>query len=199
MIPQSKIVSRKGIFLAACALMLAFVGCITMPLGDPEKAKVDDKLVGAWLSPAENDGKATLFTVIPYDSRTCLVSEMEFKKDGDTITPSGRFDWKMWTVDVKGTTFASMEMKNPQFAFGQEAERFAVAKLTTTDDSITITPIKDDFVKNAKITTSKELEDLVGANLTNAAMFSDPLTLTKVKDDQKEAIGKVIDAFSQVK
>ncbi|HEX3358971.1 MAG TPA: hypothetical protein VHS31_18475 [Tepidisphaeraceae bacterium] len=200
MFNSSKIVSRRGMFVGTCALILVLVGCISMPLGDPEKAKVDDKLVGAWLSPVDSsNGQATLFTVVPYDSRTCLVSEMAFSKDGDTIKPAGRFDWKMWLVDVKGTRFAALEMKNPQFAFGQEAERYAVAKITTTGDTITITPIKDDFVKNAKITTSKELEDLVGANLENAQMFSDPMTLTKVKDDQKEAVGKVIDAFSQVK
>src|SRR3954466_4944827 len=105
--------SRKGVFTIACLVLLGFIEGISIPLGDPEKAKVDDKLLGAWIS-QPNDGKQTLFTVVQYDPRTCLVSEFEFGKEGTTIKPSGRFDWKMWLVDVKGTQFASMEMKNPQ-------------------------------------------------------------------------------------
>jgi hypothetical protein len=187
--------SRKGIFFTTCLVLLGFIGCISIPLGDPEKSKVDDKLLGAWLTKPE-DGKQTMFTVVQYDSRTCLVSEFEFKKDGDKIEPSGRFDWKMWLVDVKGTTFASMEMKNPQLALEPTGDVYASAKLKRDGDSLTVQMVKDDVVKNANISTSQQLEDFIGANLSNGDVFGDPLTLTKVKEDQKEEIGKVIDAFS---
>ena len=120
--------SRKAVFLTACLVLLGFIGCITIPLGDPEKAKVDDKLTGAWMTMPQDDGKQTLFTVVPYDSRTSLVTEFEFSKDGDAGNRSGRLDWKMWTVDVNGTEFASVEMKAPQFAFGQDDEALCGAE-----------------------------------------------------------------------
>jgi hypothetical protein len=187
--------SRKGIFFVVCLVLLGFIGCISIPLGDPEKSKVDDKLLGAWLTKPE-DGKQTMFTVVQYDARTCLVSEFEFKKDGDKIEPSGRFDWKMWLVDVKGTTFASMEMKNPQLALEPTGDVYASAKIKRDGDSLTIQTVKDDVVKNANISTSQQLEDFLAANLNNGDVFGDALTLTKAKEDQKEEIGKVIDAFS---
>src|SRR5262249_23013379 len=152
-------------------LVLGFLGCISIPLGDPEKAKVDDKLTGAWMTMPQDDGKQTLFTVVPFDSRACLVSEFEFSKDGDTVKASGRIDWKMWTVDVNGTEFASMEMKMPQFAFGSDDERFACAKIARDGDNIKLQTVKDDFVKNAKVTTSAELQDLIAKNLNNADMY----------------------------
>ena len=188
--------SRKAVFAVACVVLLGFIGCISIPLGDPEKAKVDDKLLGAWLSAPGTDGKQTLFTVIQYDARTCTVSEFEFSKDGATIKPSGRFDWKMWTVDVKGTTFASMEMKMPQLALDPQTDVYACAKLTRDGDKLTIAPVKDDVVKNANISSSQQLEDLIGANLNSADFYGDPLTVSKVKDDQKDEIMKVFDAFS---
>ena len=187
--------SRKGVLIITCLALLGFIGCMSIPLGDPEKAKVDDKLVGAWVS-APNDGKQTLFTVTPYDARTCLVSEFEFSKEGTTYKPSGRFDWKMWLVDVKGTQFASMEMKNPQLALEPTGDVYASAKIKRDGDSLTIQTVKDDVVKNANISTSQQLEDFLAANLNNGDVFGDALTLTKVKEDQKEEIGKVIDAFS---
>jgi hypothetical protein len=188
--------SRKAVFTVACLVILGFIGCISIPLGDPEKAKVDDKLIGAWLSAPGNDGKQTLFTVVPWDARTCMVSEFEFAKDGDTIKPSGRFDWKMWTVDVKGTQFASLEMKNPQLAMDPQTDVYSSAKLTRDGDKITLAVVKDDVVKNANISTSQQLQDLIAANLNSADFYGDALTLTKVKDDQKDEIGKVLDAFN---
>jgi hypothetical protein len=187
--------SRKGVLTITCLLLLGFIGCMSIPLGDPEKAKVDDKLIGAWVS-APADGKQTLFTVTPYDARTCLVSEFEFSKEGTTYKPSGRFDWKMWLVDVKGTQFASMEMKNPQLALDPQTDVFACAKLVRDGDKLTISVVKDEVVKNANISTSQQLQDLIAANLNSADFYGDPLTVTKVKDDQKDEIGKVFDAFN---
>src|SRR5690242_16052116 len=109
MISRNTFASRKAVLIVTTLVLLAFVGCITIPLGDPEKAKVDDKLLGAWMTRPGDEGEQTLFTVLPYDSHTCLVTQFDFKKEGDTIKPGGRFDWKMWTVDIKGTTFLSFE------------------------------------------------------------------------------------------
>ena len=52
------------------------------------------------------------------------------------------------------------------------------------------------LLKNAKVTTPQELQDLIAKNLNNADMFGDSITVIKVGADQKDAIGKVIDSFS---
>jgi hypothetical protein len=192
---QKPFFDRKFTLIVACVALIGFIGCIAIPLGDPEKAKVDDKLVGVWANKPDENGKQTMFTVVPFDSRTCLVSQFDFTKTGDKVEINGRWDWKMWLVDVKGTTFASFEWKNPELALETNAERFACAKLTRNGDTITIALVKDDFVKAKNITTSQQLEELIAANVNNAEMYGDALELTKVKDDQKEAVGKVFEAF----
>jgi len=196
MFANTKFVSRKGLFVGVCAVALAFIGCISIPLGDPEKAKVDDKLTGAWITAPEENGEQTLFTVVPYDARTCLLTQFGFKKNGDAIEGGGRFDWKMWVVDVQGTKFVSLEMKNPQLVFGQEKDRFSCAKIALNGDTITMQRVKDDFVTSANITTPQQFEELIAKNLNNAAMFEEAMTLTKVKEEQKEEIGKVFEAFN---
>jgi hypothetical protein len=191
--------SRKGVFIVASLLILGFIGCISIPLGDPEKAKVDDKLLGAWITKPSEAGEQTLFTVVPYDSRTCLVTQLDFKKEGEKITPGGRLDWKMWTVDIKGTTFLSFEMKNPELALEPMTDVYASAKMKRESDTITIQTVKDDVVKNANISTSKQLEEMIAANLNSADLFNEPITLSKVKADQKDQIGKVLEAYRGAK
>lgn len=196
MVSRSRLFSGKGLLIAACAVLIGFVGCISIPLGDPEKAKVDDKLTGAWITAPNGEGEQTLITIVPYDAHTSLMSQFGFKKDGDTIKPGGRFDWKMWLVDIKGTTFASLEMKNPQLAMEPQEERFTSAKLKRDGETITFQTIKDEFVKNANIITPQQLQDLIADNLNSADLFNDATTMTQVKADQKEMVEKVIDAFS---
>jgi hypothetical protein len=191
-----KLLSRKSLIFITSFVIVGFIGCISIPLGDPEKSKVDDKLLGAWVTKPGDDGKQTLFTVVQYDARTCLVSQFEFAREGDAIKPSGRFDWKMWLVDVKGTTFASMEMKNPQLALEPTGDVYTSARIKRDGDSITLQTVKDDLVKNANISTPQQLEDFIGSNLNSPDLFGEALTLNKVKEDQKEMIGKVIDAFA---
>jgi hypothetical protein len=192
----NSLVSRKGIFFTACLVLLAVVGCISIPLGDPEKAKVDDKLFGAWITKPGDDGKQTLFTVVGYDSHTSLVTQMGFEKDGDQIKGGGRFDWKMWLVDIKGTTFAALELKNPQLALEKEENRFAIARISRNGDSLTMQLVKDDFVTNAGVSNSQQLEDLIAKNVKNPEMYGEETVMTKVKEEQKEEIGKIFEAFN---
>lgn len=196
MISRSSLRINVVSFVVAGLLLAGFIGCIAIPLGDPEKAKVDDTLVGAWISKPAADGRQLLFTVVPYDARTCLVSEFEFTRKGDVVEPAGRFDWKMWMVDIKGTTFASMEMKNPQLALEPTADRYAAAKITRSGDTLTVQGVNDDFVKKANITTSKQLEDLIATNLNNADMVGEATALMKVTESEKDSIGKVLDAYA---
>jgi hypothetical protein len=190
-------------------LLLAAVGCIAIPLGDPEKSKVDPKLVGVWMSKPGDDDQ-TMFTVTAYDARTYFVSEFDFSKDKDKpdVTAKSRMDWKMWLTDVGGQQFATLEMITPQLLLNSpdsedSKEKYAIAKLKLDGDKINIEMMNDDFVTAADIKDSQQLQDFIAKNLDNPKLFSkgdgtaNDVDMIRVKDAQIEAASAVLSAFGQ--
>lgn len=185
-------------------LLLAVAGCIAIPLGDPEKSKVDDKLAGIWISHAEDNGDQTMFAATAYDARTYFVSEFDFSKEKGTkdVKAKDRMDWKMWLTDVGGQQFATLEMITPRLLLnsGDEdnSEKYAIVKLHLDGDKLTVQGVSDDFVKAADIKNSQQLQELIAKNLNNPKLFSDDsLELTRVKNDQTNDASAVLDAFGQ--
>jgi hypothetical protein len=86
-------------------------------------------------------------------------------------------------------------MKNAELALEPQTDVYASAKAKRVDDTLTIQTVKDDVVKNANITTSQQLEEMIAANLNSGDLFNEPATLTKVKMDQKEQVTKVLEAY----
>lgn len=193
---------KRWAWLISGVLILAVIGCITIPLGDPEKSKIDDKLIGVWLSKPDDDGSQTLFTVTGYDSRTYFVSEFTFKKADEKITPGMRIDWKAWLTDVSGQTFATGEMISPSMLLASKednAEKYGIVKIVHSGDTLTIQSIDDDFVKNSNVQNSQELQDLIAKNLDNAKLFEgqEPLSLTRLTDQQSDQLNQILAAFGQ--
>jgi hypothetical protein len=181
-------------------LLLAAVGCIAIPLGDPEKSKINEKLVGVWMGKPEDGGKQTVFTVTAFDARTYIVSDFDFTKDKDNVTIKGRMDWKMWLTDVGGQTFATCQAIDPKLlaqAKGDSTDEiYAIFKVVLTGDSLTVQTVDDDFVKAANVQNSQQLQDLITKNLDNPKLFSkEAAGLTRMTEEQKKDVSSVLDAF----
>lgn len=76
-----------GLSLAALfvPVLIGITACIDTPIGDPEQGWVDPRISGVWLAgePAPADYEATLWLFEPYDSRTWLVTFLEFSGPGE--------------------------------------------------------------------------------------------------------------------
>jgi hypothetical protein len=182
------------------SLLLAAVGCIAIPLGDPEKSKIDDKLVGIWMGKAEDDGGQTMFTTTAYDNRTYLVSEFDFKKANDSITIGSRVDWKVWLTEVGGQRFATAEIIDPKLLVDTDSadskEKYAIMKLALSGDNLTMKAVNDDFVKSSGVKNAQELQDLIAKNLDNPKLFGDEdMVLTRQTGDQTSLAKDVLNAF----
>src|SRR5688500_7474025 len=128
--------SNRRYFANSTAIVvsaLLFAGCITVPLGDPEQSKVDERLTGMWLSKVAGAGEQVLVSCMPYDARTSVVTQFGFTKSGDAVKPSGRLDWKMWVTEVSGRTFATFELVSPQMLLEPVADKYAVAQVEVSD------------------------------------------------------------------
>jgi hypothetical protein len=70
--------SRAGLVvsLLSMPLLLGVMACFVLPVpvGDPERSRVDASLSGVWMGIAEEDDEPAILVLEPYDKRTWLVS-----------------------------------------------------------------------------------------------------------------------------
>ena len=74
----NKLYRRLGGIGLALIMIPAFIGllaCMPVPIGDPERSKIDDDLTGVWIGAV--DDEVNLFFYEPYDKRTWLVRQYE--------------------------------------------------------------------------------------------------------------------------
>jgi hypothetical protein len=77
-----KIYRRLGGVALALIMIPAFIGllaCMPVPIGDPERSKIDDELTGAWLGVV--DEGPTLLIYEQYDKRTWLMRNFDMYGD----------------------------------------------------------------------------------------------------------------------
>src|SRR5687768_11885760 len=97
--------------VAAVVVVGVLVGlsaCLPVPLGDPAKAKADDRFVGAWQW-KEEGGRNNLACIRKWDDRTFLIDVFNYDGDLAAATPKGRYVFKGWLAEVKGKRFLTMQ------------------------------------------------------------------------------------------
>jgi hypothetical protein len=77
-----KIYRRLGGIALALLMIPAFIGllaCMPVPIGDPERSRIDPDMSGAWIGVV--DDEPSLFFYEPYDKRTWLLRHYEMPGD----------------------------------------------------------------------------------------------------------------------
>lgn len=181
-----------------CAMIVALVGlvgCLPFGLGDPEKSKSDDRLVGLWMS-AQKDGDQSLWSVSNYDSRTMLVTYYGFKRNGDAIEPSDRGNYKLWITPIGGKQFLTMEVIGTSRIMKSESDVFLSAAFEISGTKLSARGINADAVKKAGIDSAEKLTKYVGEHISDAEMYIDEMTYEKVAKDNAD-VTKVFEAFHE--
>jgi poly-gamma-glutamate capsule biosynthesis protein CapA/YwtB (metallophosphatase superfamily) len=65
---------RLGGVALALVMIPVFIGllaCMPVPIGDPERSRIDEDLNGVWLA-VSSEGEAALYVFQAYDKRTWL-------------------------------------------------------------------------------------------------------------------------------
>lgn len=185
-------------WVIAFALIVGLVGCLEIPLGDPERSKVDDRFTGLWLQRGEAADDGTLVSVVPYDARTCLVTVMKFARGDDKqVTAREEGNYKMWFTDVGGVRFVTLEPKDPAGLLGKTGKFYIVAKVEREGDVVTTTGVSDKLVKAANVTTPAELEKLIAGNLGNADLFGGSESYELLGPDRAEEAKAILAAFGR--
>jgi hypothetical protein len=143
--------SLAGLAIAAVSLplFLSLLACLPVPVGDPEKSRIDPELSGIWLHMAEGEIPAITF-LEPYDKRSWLVTMYALSADGpgcaeDTdedvaedygywvrsfeVAAGGCYEfddsaiYKVWQTQISGTRLTTWEPKgafDERHGFGSE-------------------------------------------------------------------------------
>ena len=160
--------SRAGLFLALLILplLLGVMACLPVPVGNPEKSRIDPALAGAWAF-SNDDGIDSFIVLDPYDKRTWLLSMIDLEAAApdaaDTNeTPQGggttdtepaaiRFSaasadrfvveatgvYKCWLSRIGGETFMTWESKNlSETAPGEKPEYWWVFRVRKGGDDV---------------------------------------------------------------
>ena len=141
--------ARTWFLLLACAVLLA--GCLSVPLGDPDKSAVDNKLLGWWESkPADASAEHELILMQAYDQHTYLVWYYSYSGEAGNITTKGAMTFKGWLTQIGDARFLTLKTMTPtiELQSDPEKDRYTALRMDAADGGFTLRNVSDDFVKD---------------------------------------------------
>ena len=79
--PRHRSFSGIAIALVGLPIFLGLMACLPVPIGDPEKSRIDPDLSGVWIVPDEDGERASVVLLEPFDKRTWLWTSYEVRAD----------------------------------------------------------------------------------------------------------------------
>jgi hypothetical protein len=155
------------------SVLLALVGCLPFPLGDPEKSQVDSKLAGYWAATSDSGDEKELVALLPFDQHTYVLEDLKLKKQDDKWQPQGPPQlFKAWLTKVRGQQFMTLEYLQQRLPGNTDQKVYPLLRLTTATDGLQVRLVKSDFepMKNAK--SNADVEAVISRELDNPDLYS---------------------------
>jgi hypothetical protein len=70
--PNTRSVSGALLMLIIAPVIIGLLACMPVPIGDPERSRIDPEITGVWFF--HGDGDPGFYAFEPYDKRTWLLS-----------------------------------------------------------------------------------------------------------------------------
>ena len=184
---QRRTLLAIGLFIPLAAILLATFACLPAPVGDPEQAKLDDTLTGAWqLVPSDASKDVGVVLVRPMDSHTYFAQYIYLEVKDDKSEKATVLNYRAWLTTLGGATFITCEsLDDSKFIDPASDTRYYwVAKLDRKGDTVTTLPVNPDLpiVKEAK--TREQMEAVVKANLDRKEFYSSNIVFKKLDKGQ---------------
>ena len=204
--------------LSGAALMLLIIpgivgllACMPVPIGDPERSRVDPELNGVWYW--ADAGDPGFYAFEPYDKRTWLLTGMPLEEgpdadfsdydlathegfaalaEAESIGEDGAMTakvvmYKAWRKKLAGTWFMTWE---PKAQFEEEdfaPDMWLVFRIERPDaDTLNLYMVngEDEVFKKAD-KTRRAYERVLKKNVRNEEIYTDePISLTRLTSDQ---------------
>ena len=164
MTSRSRSISGIILMLIIIPVLAGLLACMPVPIGDPERSRIDPDMTGVWviLTGDDNEGEAGFYVFEPYDRRTWLVMGVAIEGD-DTVnlddydfatyagyeklaadhreTPHGlQADnvilYKVWLAKLGKERFLTWEPKGMVDALGEDPEFWFVYRVRKEDKNV---------------------------------------------------------------
>ena len=189
--------------LVLVPVLLGVMACLPVPVGNPDKSRIDPAMSGVWIGLL--DGDATIMVLDPYDKRTWLMSlialdtgqddqpEKETQPEvnepeketsllqllhpdrSNQIKIKHFYIYKTWLTKIKGVSFMTWESKNLAETLPEMApEYWLVFRVRRSGDAILYLDEFDYEVDGLdEVKTRKEAEKIIRRHLDDPEFFDE--------------------------
>lgn len=211
--PNTRSASGAVLMLILIPAIVGLLACMPVPIGDPERSRIDPDINGIWTLPTENEA-LSFYAFEPYDKRTWLLTElpleeganadlsqydlssyaglamlMENEPVGDEGATAAEVRlYKVWRTKIGGEWFMTWE---PKGFFGEDDFQpdgwfvFRIEKIDQNTINLYEVDSSDKFFKDVK-ETRRAYERVIRKNVKNAALYSDePARLIRLTTEQR--------------
>lgn len=208
--PTTRSISGAVLMLAIIPAIIGILACLPVPIGDPERSRIDPEITGIWAFCDDHD--AAFYVFEPFDKRTWLLTGVELEEGDDAdfndydlssceglarlmetepvgedgATATEMVMYKVWMTKLGGVWFMTWE---PKGLFGSEhfaPETWYVFRVDKPDNSTLELRLccDDEFLPDDLAETRRAYERVIKKNAKNPEMFSeDPMILERVGDE----------------
>lgn len=208
--PNTRSASGALLMLIIAPVIIGLLACLPVPIGDPERSRIDPEITGVWASVEGND--AAFYVFEPFDKRTWLLTGVpleegdgaDFSKydpidhdklarlmDNETVGDDGAkatemIMYKAWMTKLGGVWFMTWE---PKGLFGNEQfapDTWFVFRVDKPDaNTLELRFCCDDkFFPDDLKETRRSYERVIRKNAKNPELYAeDPMILMRVADE----------------
>jgi hypothetical protein len=204
MTPRIRSFSGAALMLVIIPMFAGLLACMPVPIGDPERSRIDPELNGVWAF-VEDGTDSGYYLFRPYDKRTWLVIGIE---DGGMDSEKIGV-YKAWLKKLGGEQFMTWEQAgafNDDGSF--QSQYWFVFRLEKNDsnnvslhmldydfDGFEALPDPDDYEGDYVGDMRRKFERVISKNVDNEALYGDAIVLRRLGDDE---LAEVSERFTKV-
>ena len=205
--PTTRSISGAVVMLAIIPAIIGILACMPVPIGDPERSRIDPEITGVWAWPG--DGPMAFYAFEPYDKRTWLVTSVPLEEGAqadfsdydleryedvvklmesepvgeDGATASGTIIYKAWRTKLGGEWFLTWEPKGVFDEADFRPEVWMVFRIDKPDaDTLDLYMVGSDKLFEGVAETRRAYERVIKKNARNPELYADePLRLHRIK------------------
>jgi hypothetical protein len=193
---RARTIAGLVMFAGLAPFLLALIACLKVPVGNPERSRIDPALSGVWLEEDSQSGMllGELWIIEPWDARTWIVTTLAAKDDdsadeaADEAAPTTTSDvitrlesnglessreYKAWLATFGGVRFLVLEPKRVvRDKAGMKPVMWTVFKVTQpTADRVKLLLVDGDEIVKAK--TTAKAEAILRQHARDPALYRD--------------------------
>ena len=199
-------VSGAVLMLAIIPVIVGLLACMPVPVGDPERSRIDPDLNGIWAL-TKDDEVDGYYLFRPWDKRTWLILGVE--DDSSEVKPAAVY--KAWLKRLGGETFITWEMVGgmhddgsfvPEYwlVFRVEkdgADRVNLHMLDLDYEGFEDLARPDDYGGSYVKDMRRKFERVIRKNVDDEELYGDSLGFRRLADgDRDDALDRMETYFS---